>query len=88
MQRTMSPTVMVLPTGPAETITRKSELSFVDLLRPCADVDTSGVAVNTTREQPYRVPQLTVRFAEAHPCHPTQPETARAGVCLLQRAGV
>ncbi|KAJ1487613.1 hypothetical protein T484DRAFT_1786085 [Baffinella frigidus] len=59
VQRTMCPTVMVLPTGPAEAITRKSELSFVDLLRPCADVDTSGVAVNTTREQPYRVPQLT-----------------------------
>ena len=35
----------------AEAIARKNELSFIDLLRPFAQVDTSSVAINTTREQ-------------------------------------
>jgi hypothetical protein len=35
----------------AEAIARKNDLSFIDLLRPFANVDTSNVAINTTREQ-------------------------------------
>ena len=44
---------------------RKNELSFIDLLRPFASVDTSSVAINTTREQPYRVPRMNLRFCES-----------------------
>ena len=35
----------------AEAIARKNDLSVIDLLRPFANVDTSNVAINTTREQ-------------------------------------
>ena len=49
----------------AEAIVRKNELSFIDLLRPFASVDTSSVAINTTREQPYRVPRMNLRFCES-----------------------
>ena len=44
---------------------RKNELSFIDLLRPFASVDTSSVAINTTREQPYRVPRMNLHFCES-----------------------
>jgi hypothetical protein len=49
----------------AEAIARKNELSFIDLLRPFGSVDTSSVAINTTREQPYRVQRMNLHFCES-----------------------
>jgi hypothetical protein len=65
VHRNRAPTVLVIPTAPAEEIARKNELSFIDLLRPFAHVDTSSVAINTTREQPYRVPRIPLNFCES-----------------------
>lgn len=73
-QRIMAPSVLVLSTNEAQAITRKNNLGFIDILRPLALVDTSQVSVNTTREQPYRIPQLHLNFCEPGDVEQAPPE--------------
>ncbi len=62
------------PAWQAEAIARKNELSFIDLLRPFSQVDTSSVAINTTREQVTQLPgqrrtrACTLRACTDAPC--------------------
>ena len=60
-----SPSVLVLSTEGAENVARRSDLSLLDLFRPFSKIDTSSVAVNTTREQPFRIQHMNLRFCES-----------------------
>jgi hypothetical protein len=74
VHKIISPSVLVLPTNAAEAITRKNGLSFIDIVRPLAMVDTSSVPINTTREQPFRIPHLYINFCEPGDVEQAPPE--------------
>jgi trafficking protein particle complex subunit 8 len=65
IKHSFSPSVLILSTEGAENVSRRSDMSLLDLFRPFSLVDTSSVAVNSTREQPFRIPQLSLRFCES-----------------------
>ena len=65
IKHAFSPSVLILSTEGAENVSRRSDMSLLDLFRPFSLVDTASGAVNTTREQPFRIPQLSLRFFES-----------------------